>query len=521
MSYQILRCPYCGAEGEAEERGKYLFCKHCGLKFTDDAAEMAYKKLSENMQAAMSGVLNDVLFSENEKKYYNLRSLLWDKINARYTDSASIVSIARDIKKINPHDFLASFFEIANTADSSDVCDFMNSIDVSENFMFIDVVLEFMIKSLKSEYIMPVSYLIERAYKGNDLEKFEEYITKLETEAQKINSGIYETLMPRDVFIAYSSRDIDSVLGLMKALEDNGFSCFVALRNLQHGRDAVANYERALCEAMDNSKIVVFVSSKNSRNYSCDAIKKELPYIKRCDVASAPSEYKNNYERLPLKYKKPRIEYRLDDTSTPAADAFLKEFFAGLDYCESIDKVLARVVEYVSDTAIFDEAEIKIKNTESKASQNNGGTFAANSQYGAVGSSGYESGAQNSYYNNFGSAHSSTSGSSHNSSTDSGTRTFIEDVDIIKNKITSYFSGVKEKIGTSKKNQSANTYSSEGNLKPSASAAEMDKLRGERKNNLIIGGVMLCLFWPVGLYFLYKAYKINEIIKKNNNTDGD
>ena len=59
---------------------------------------------------------------------------------------------------------------------------------------------------------MPTSFLIERAYKSTNLVKFEEYVTRLETEAAKVDSGIYSTLNPRDVFIAYSSRDMDKVI---------------------------------------------------------------------------------------------------------------------------------------------------------------------------------------------------------------------------------------------------------------------------------------------------------------------
>jgi hypothetical protein len=45
--------------------------------------------------------------------------------------------------------------------------------------MFADTVIDFMLKSLTSEMVMPLSYFIERAYKGTDMQKFEQYITKL------------------------------------------------------------------------------------------------------------------------------------------------------------------------------------------------------------------------------------------------------------------------------------------------------------------------------------------------------
>ncbi len=202
---------------------------------------------------------------------------------------------------------------------------------------------------MSSDYIVPVTYLIERAFKNTDLQKFEHYISLLEAEAQKISEGIYETVLSRDVFIAYSSKDMDKVLSLLQTLEENGFTCFAAMRNLQHGRNAVANYEQALQTAMDNCAILIFVSSKNSRSFACDALKQELPYLKRKEMENAPLEYRNGtYSSLPARYKKPRIEYRLDNERTLAADMLLKEFFAGLDYCETEEKVLGRVVEYIT-----------------------------------------------------------------------------------------------------------------------------------------------------------------------------
>jgi hypothetical protein len=344
MAYKVLRCPYCGA-GDVEQKEDQYHCTYCDCVFTDDSADQAYKKICEGLNAQMRGAIDEALLREHEEKYYNLRTLLWEKAHAKYIDSEAIVSICREIKKLAPQDFLASFFEVANTGTPDEVERFLNDISVKENELFIDLVLDFMLKSMNSKYIMPTAYLIERAYKNSDLKKFEEYTTRLESEAAKVESGIYSTLMPRDVFIAYSSRDIEKVMELMKLLEANGLSCFVAMRNLQHGRGAVANYSSALRAAIDNSKCLVFVSSKNSRSFSCDALTQELKYIREKELSDAPPEYKNNYVELPYKYKKMRVEYRLDNVSSPT-DRFVSEFFAGLDYCETPEKVLSRITDY-------------------------------------------------------------------------------------------------------------------------------------------------------------------------------
>ncbi len=348
MELSVLRCPQCGAEGRLtnrEENGTVLWhCAHCGGKFTEESKVREYERLEATVRSSLGSVITEALLREKTEKYYNLRSMLWEKINAKYIDSKAIIGICRDIKKLAPHDFLAEFFELANSAEEADVAKYVNEIDVYENELFVDLVIDFLLKSMTGEYIAPTNLLIERAYRKHDLKKLGEYMTRLEEEAVKIDADMYETKVPRDVFIAYSSKDIDTVLELMRELEDSGLSCFVAFRNLQHGRDAVANYEESLKEAIRNCKILVFVSSKNSRSFKCDAFDKELSYIKDYDLAVNPA-YRDNYEALPQEQRKPRVEYRLDDKRSVGADAFMKEFFAGLDYCETLEKTILRVIQ--------------------------------------------------------------------------------------------------------------------------------------------------------------------------------
>ena len=348
MEFKLLKCPVCGAEGNLKKsetpQGERWSCAYCGSKFAEDNAEREYDKLKGAICDSLAGAIDSALLSEKQNKYYNLRYMLWEKITAKYIDSHAIVTICRDIKKIEPHDFLAEFFELANTADADDVAAYINGIDVYENLLYIDLVLDFLLKSMLPEYITPVNLLIERAYRKQDLQKLGEYMTRLEEEVLKLDAYMYETKMPRDVFIAYSSKDIDTVIEVINAIEESGLSCFAAFRNLQHGRDAVKNYEAALKEAIDNCKILVFISSKHSRSFKCDAFDKELTYIKDCDLNANPM-YRNNYEALPQVQRKPRIEYRLDDTRAMGPDIFMKEFFAGLDYCETLEKVIARIIE--------------------------------------------------------------------------------------------------------------------------------------------------------------------------------
>ena len=359
MGLEQLKCPACGAdklESRIENGETVRHCAYCGIDFTDFSGVREYEKLESAIKAGLGSVVDEALVRERTNKYYNLRSMLWGKITAKYIDSAAIVSICRDILSIAQHDFLAEFFEIANSGSREEIAEYIGKIDATENALLIDLVLNFIISSLKEEYITPTAALLDRCGKVFSPQKKQEFVSRFEAEAAKVAEGIYEVALARDVFLAYSSKDMPAVIDVLNFIESNGLSCFAAFRNLQHGRDAVMNYERALEEAIDHCSIFLFVSSVNSRSFSCDAFKKEMPYIRNSEMKEH-REYRS-YEQLPEKYKKLRIEYRLDNKPTPLADRTLKEFFAGLTYAEDYDQLVARLGECMDRlSASYEEEE--------------------------------------------------------------------------------------------------------------------------------------------------------------------
>lgn len=354
---QGLECKMCG--GKLAHIDDVWVCDYCGATFEPERVDNAGEELRR--------VLDDIA----EEKVANLRRRLWDKMNEKYTDSVEIVRVAKEIRATLPDDFFASFCEVTNSGNAAEVNAFIDNIDEREQREFLEVIIKFMLKSLKAEYLLSLNNLIERAYKGIDLNKYEIVTNALAEEAKKVDSGVYELNMPRDCFLAYSSKDMNVVSELVAALEDQGISCFVAMRNLQHGRGAVQNYQHALETAMDNCKVVVFVSGKNSRNLSCDAIRHELPYIKRRDCERVPAQYGNMpYDKIPSMYKKPRVEYRISvGEGNTAADKIVKDFFAGQEYCYSIDDVIQRVAEYlVGTSSVLNVRDIAAQPTRKRSS---------------------------------------------------------------------------------------------------------------------------------------------------------
>ncbi len=343
MAFKHIRCTRCG--GELIQKGEAYICPHCNATFVEDYVEQNEKLISE------------FLTELKQEKVAALRQRLWEQINATHLSSTEILEISKEIKSYLPEDFLACFYEKACSKNRKEVNKFLSTIDYDKEYPNLDLVIEFMIKSITEDNLIAVNNLIE-AYKDRDLNLYDKYTTELSKEAEKVKRGVYLLNTPRDVFIAYSSKDIEIVEELTEFLESRGISCFVALRNLRHGAGAVEMYDKALEEAMDNCKVFVFISTKKSRSLDCDAVKKEIPYIKKVEIKNAPSQYKFSYDTLPKAYKKPKIELLIDsyDDFEPTKK-LVKGFFDGYEWSYTKEEVAERVVSFLTDTSEYDFEE--------------------------------------------------------------------------------------------------------------------------------------------------------------------
>ena len=340
-------------------------CDFCSSVFEDVSVQ---KQVEE---------LRDLLDNAKREQISNLRRNLFNAVNAQYISSQEIKEVCFAIKEILPDDFQANFYYMACMSNGRTIAKNIRKIEVADNVDAVEQMIKFLIKSMQEETLADLIDLIERAFKAhNMLEKYEQYATWYSREAEKVKAGMYETRLPRDIFVAYSSKDMKQVLELVEVLEDSGFSCFVASRNLRHGKGAVENYNKALAEAMDNCTTFVFVSSENSRNFGCDAVRIEIPYIKKWDVSNAPAELRNKYAAIPPKYKKPRVEFRIAESERMnPADRITQEFFDGYERVYSADEVAMRVAEQLSympeeDFVVYEEvvtpAPATVVNTATK-----------------------------------------------------------------------------------------------------------------------------------------------------------
>ena len=323
MRYEEIRCRVCGSERlEKQNDGTYV-CKHCRSRFCENDLE-EYKK---TIRSELRGVVTEALVCQRAQDIANIRRNLFEALQEEYADSYKIIGYCRDLKRLLPNDFQANCFEALNNGGKKEVNAMLGSVDEKgAGRFYVKDILEFMVKSLMPANLLPLKSLAERALKD---EEKTEYLNKIEEEAGKCEAGLYSPEVPRKAFIAYSSKDMAIVTPLVEYLENAGISCFVALRNMRHGRKAVDNYDKILQRAMHNCKSFVLVSTRNSRRFDCDAIEKELPYVR---------DKEPNVKR---------IEYLVEDygENEGAIKSTLKDFFGGSEWVRNLEDLPSRIMD--------------------------------------------------------------------------------------------------------------------------------------------------------------------------------
>lgn len=340
--YEQIACERCGGKLKLQPDGNYE-CEYCGAAFKENAIDNYLHAICSGIHS----VLDDVLDTQYQKEIGSIRQNLFAAVRKRDINGDEVVDYCRSLKKkIGDNDFYANFYEVATYGTVTEINSFLNSINVAEQpeYAICDV-LDYLTNPVQAEVVPSVRWLIERAFKNSSQLK-EKYDTKLDEDEGLIKAGVYDETLPRDVFLAYKSEDIEYANELCEYLESQGLKCFLSSRNLKHGINAENLYEERLKKAIDHCTVVVFVSTRLSRTVG-DARNLELTYIEEQDKQNAPAEYRHNYITMPKQYKKPRVEYLKEDYVVDAANEyFARVFFKGYQYRTSKEAVYNAVDEY-------------------------------------------------------------------------------------------------------------------------------------------------------------------------------
>ncbi len=320
-------CTVCGGELKRGE-GNLFQCKHCGAKFRDgNRADSAIEYFNREKQEQRARACMNLYSAVNDAEEY---------------DTDSILSYARELKRLCPDHFLANFYEVACGDDEREIKRFLEGIDAQKDGIYLRQVIGFMLRIAELKHISSLKALLERAKNQGVLEsgEYNDCMTKIEKLERDLDSGKFDPSSRRDVFIAYSSKDMDEVNRVVEFLEEEGeITCWTAARNLRHGKGGLQNYWEGITTAISNCSGIVFISTKNSRTLECEAVHKEknrwgmvgeLPYIE-----------KNHPEMFRLQYFPPSDK----GGCTEGARRVLDRFFAGVEDCRDLKTLREWVIE--------------------------------------------------------------------------------------------------------------------------------------------------------------------------------
>ena len=309
-------CPRCGEP--LKKNKEFWVCPCCGASFSEEDNQSAIEAMRSVLEEAKIELLA------------NRRRVLWGASHDTHISDKKIKRAAADVRAIYAEDLLSRFYLAAIDEDPSELNRFL--LEEPLDIATAREIVRFCLLSLDSRNILALNSFVSETFEEKEGKN---YMEKIADEAENIDKGVYLTSLPRDVFLAYSSKDMDEVIRVADYLEGQSISCFVASRNLRHGKGAVENYQRAIYDAMKHCKVLVFLSSESSRDLHCEAMEKEIPF---------------SMDNLP---KQARIQFLLEKPGRKTGDAaksLLKAAFKDQEWCTNLPDLSELIRKKLSRT---------------------------------------------------------------------------------------------------------------------------------------------------------------------------
>ena len=361
------KCKNCGAP--LKKQGDNYVCEYCKHTYQDDSIKASYEKVKMDMQQTMQSVVSEELLIQKMEKISNRRRSLYSVRKSEFIDNDEVKYWADELLKLVPDDIQATFYSLAARENWSALNAFMANLNGEEVTYLVEDFVEFLTNDRFVEKCMlQLTDLIARTFKENSKE-YENCHKRITDASERDESGIFDTSLARDVFVAYSSKDKEKVYELVEYLEEREISCFVAMRNLPKGINAQRYYNERLKQAIDNCQVFLLVSSKNSRSKNCDAYSIEMQYVKESDLALSDDQnyYNNHYETYLEDYRdkcKPRVQWLLEGYGESIYENWVKKFFSGLTWCTNKNEVVNAVEEIITNRPCAPVRKVEIPNVE-------------------------------------------------------------------------------------------------------------------------------------------------------------
>ena len=342
MEYQERKCPKCGAS--LENRNGEYYCTHCKKTWENTTLMRTQEMIEESLKKTIRGEVSAALIEQRMADCYKYLTEIYIALsplneNKPVTQTSLVLRYAQKIMDLNPENSLlhnrAKFYCLATKNKWTELNDFLASLRFNTHEKWVvEEIIKYLENTNNAKWALGAQALITNTYADNDPER-DRYRQRLTEAEALVDDGTFDPAVNRNVFIAYSSKDIDKAMELLEKLEERDIDCFFALRNLSN---VGAEYEKDLMTALEHCKVFVFVSTKNSRSRNCDAYNIELKRVWEMDEKR--NNVRNDYEHLPIQYKKPRVEWLLDEYRGTRYDKEVATFFKGFTRHADIDHVI-------------------------------------------------------------------------------------------------------------------------------------------------------------------------------------
>ena len=335
-------------------------CTFCGVYYK----RRDIKTYAEKIKLSLNDEVTAALVEQRNNNIITLRTNLAKEITKKSTKRVRkprIIELCNELLNMLGEDTQAECFRVLSETepDPDDVIGQLNKINVTNGYelALVGDILNYIFDHVyvNKKYLAAISDLIHRAYEGHDDEQYRKFSKKFEEAVKKEEYDVYDTTKKRVAFIAHATEDRELAFKLVDKIEGRlrPDACFISERNLKHA--SASEYDTKMPEAIENCAIFVLVSSKYSRDRACGTIR-EMNVVISNDESTwrAKPEYESKYDgyaKIPEKYKKHRLEWRLDPKGGDRTEDgnYVKFFFGTQDWLTNIDEVADKIIEMWND----------------------------------------------------------------------------------------------------------------------------------------------------------------------------
>jgi hypothetical protein len=304
MKLQTAKCTTCGASLKLEVDKTISECAYCKSQIIVSNA-LDFNKVEVDKSKDI------IKYRDNLKKYVRNNSI------------EEILRVSNQILDILPKDFLATYF-----------AGYAHQVKGEPNYIY-----EFYLNILEHTPD-ELEEVVEHINKRSDLrdkQRITSFLEKIDQSKTQSYLDAYETRqaeednfadIPRDVFVCYSSKNLDVAKKVVERLENDGNTCWVSYRNLRP--NDTDNYWENIKKAIDKSAIFLVIS--------------DLEAMRSKDVQAELSYAQERVNR--------KVEFKIDDK--PHTQLF-KHVFDGIKWVEGVS--LKKGLEALTER-IFEEKEV-------------------------------------------------------------------------------------------------------------------------------------------------------------------